>query len=79
MKWYIWLFQLLDNTHRWLGEGLATYIEPLGRIRTGSLTPERVWRDLVLGLPQGEPQPGDQGLDVTHTWGRTYWGGRFFV
>src|ERR1019366_3661264 len=23
-------------------------------------------------------QPGDQGLDNTHTWGRTYWGGALF-
>jgi predicted metalloprotease with PDZ domain len=29
-------------------------------------------------MPQGEPQPGDQGLDRTHTWGRTYWGGAMF-
>jgi len=71
-------FPRLDETHKWLEEGLATYVEPLGRVRTGSLTPERVWGDLVRGLPQGEPQPGDQGLDVTHTWGRTYWGGALF-
>ena len=24
------------------------------------------------------PQAGDQGLDRTHTWGRTYWGGALF-
>jgi len=24
------------------------------------------------------PEPGDQGLDHTHTWGRTYWGGALF-
>jgi len=24
------------------------------------------------------PQSGDQGLDHTHTWGRTYWGGALF-
>jgi hypothetical protein len=71
-------FPRLDETHKWLEEGLATYVEPLGRIQTGSLTPERVWRDLMLGLPQGLPQAGDQGLDITHTWGRTYWGGALF-
>jgi len=26
----------------------------------------------------GMPQAGDQGLDHTHTWGRTYWGGAMF-
>jgi len=29
-------------------------------------------------LPQGLPGPEDHGLDVTHTWGRTYWGGALF-
>ena len=29
-------------------------------------------------MPQGLPQAGDQGLDRTHTWGRTYWGGALF-
>jgi len=71
-------FPRLNDSHKWLEEGLATYVEPLGRVRTGSLSPERVWGDLVSGLPQGSPRPGDQGLDVTHTWGRTYWGGALF-
>jgi len=29
-------------------------------------------------MPQGEPEPGDEGLDNTHSWGRTYWGGAMF-
>jgi predicted metalloprotease with PDZ domain len=29
-------------------------------------------------MPNGLPQSGDQGLDHTHTWGRTYWGGALF-
>jgi predicted metalloprotease with PDZ domain len=33
---------------------------------------------MVEGLPQGLPAAGDQGLDNTHTWGRTYWGGALF-
>jgi hypothetical protein len=36
------------------------------------------WRSLVRGMPNGEPESGDQGLDNTHTWGRTYWGGALF-
>jgi len=39
---------------------------------------QKFWRDLVEGLPQGLPQAGDQGLENTHTWGRTYWGGALF-
>ena len=30
------------------------------------------------GLPKGLPAPGDRGLDNTHHWGRTYWGGALF-
>lgn len=37
-----------------------------------------LWHDLVEGLSKGLPQAGDQGLDRTHTWGRTYWGGALF-
>jgi hypothetical protein len=33
---------------------------------------------MLDGMPKGEPQPGDEGLDRTHTWGRTYWGGGLF-
>jgi hypothetical protein len=29
-------------------------------------------------MDQGLPKAGDRGLDVTHTWGRTYWGGAVF-
>jgi hypothetical protein len=71
-------FPSLEEQHHWLEEGLATYVEPIARARVGILTAERVWGDMVDGLPQGEPQAGDQGLDKTHTWGRTYWGGALF-
>src|SRR5207249_11869616 len=71
-------FPLVDDTHRWLAEGMATYIEPIGRMRTGIISPERVWSDLVKNLPDGLPKPGDRGLNHTHTWGRTYWGGALF-
>ncbi len=33
---------------------------------------------MVRDMPKGNPQPGDEGLDRTHTWGRTYWGGAQF-
>ena len=29
-------------------------------------------------MPRGLPQERDGGLDHTHTWGRTYWGGAMF-
>jgi hypothetical protein len=68
----------LARTHSWLSEGIATYVEPIVRARAGLVTAEQFWRDLVKGAPKGLPERGDQGLDRTHTWGRTYWGGAVF-
>jgi hypothetical protein len=68
----------LTRKHHWLEEGLATYLEPLARAQAGITKPEQVWREWILGMPQGEPEEGDEGLDLTHTWGRTYWGGALF-
>jgi hypothetical protein len=71
-------FPSVAEAHHWIEEGSATYIEPIARARAGDLTPEKVWGDLVDGLPKGLPTAGDRGLDYTPTWGRTYWGGALF-
>ena len=71
-------FPQMQDEHHWIEEGLATYVEPLARAEIGELTPEYVWKETVEGMPNGLPAAGDQGLDKTHTWGRTYWGGALF-
>jgi hypothetical protein len=71
------LSSLPDESH-WLEEGLATYVEPIARAQAGQLSAEQVWRGMVQGMPYGEPQSGDLGLNKTHTWSRTYWGGAMF-
>jgi hypothetical protein len=71
-------FPSVDRQHRWIEEGSATYVEPIARASIGVLTAEEVWGDMRRDMPQGLPQVGDQGLDHTHTWGRTYWGGALF-
>jgi hypothetical protein len=71
-------FPSVPEQHHWIEEGIATYVEPIARAQVGDLFPETVWRELVDGLPKGLPAPGDRGLDYTHTWGRTYWGGALF-
>lgn len=71
-------FPSVEENHHWIEEGSATYIEPIARVRAGQLTPATVWNEVVRDLPQGLPQDGDEGLDRTHTWGRTYWGGALF-
>ena len=64
-----------SREHHWIEEGMATYIEPIARAQIGTLPVDRVWADMARYMPQGLPQDGDQGLDNTHSWGRTYWGG----
>jgi hypothetical protein len=71
-------FPSVEDRHRWIEEGIATYVEPIARAQVGRLSAEQVWGGMVDGMPQGLPAPGDQGLDNTHTWGRTYWGGAIF-
>jgi len=68
----------VGEDHHWLEEGIATYVEPIARAQVGQLSAETVWGEAVHGLPKGLPAPDDRGLDVTHTWGRTYWGGALF-
>ena len=68
----------LPEEQHWLEEGLATYVEPLARARQGARTPTDVWGEWAKSMAQGEPGPGDDGLDQTHTWGSTYWGGALF-
>ncbi len=72
----------LAPEHHWLEEGIATYIEPVARAQIGTLTPAYVWKETIEGMPHGEPRPGQQGLapalDLSHTWGSTYWGGALF-
>ena len=64
--------------HIWLAEGLATYVEPIARVEAGDLTAEQIWGDMLRDMKKGLPAPGDQGLDGTDSWGRTYWGGAMF-
>jgi len=71
-------FPSQNDAQHWIEEGIAVYVEPVARVQAGFLTPERIWSDMVRDMPKGDPQPGDQGLDHTHAWGRTYWGGAQF-
>ena len=71
-------FPEIGDEHAWLAEGLAVYVEGVARTQAGNETPAEFWGGLVDDMPKGEPRAGDQGLDRTHTWGRTYWGGALF-
>jgi hypothetical protein len=71
-------FPDMPRRHSWIEEGISTYTEPIARAKAGLVPGTQVWADMVRDMPQGLPQDGDAGLDVTHTWGRTYWGGAIF-
>jgi len=71
-------FPSMEDDQHWIEEGISTYVEPVARARKGGLSVQEVWRTFVRDMPKGEPAAGDQGLDSTHTWGRTYWGGAIF-
>ncbi|HEV2213218.1 MAG TPA: hypothetical protein VGS99_07705 [Gammaproteobacteria bacterium] len=71
-------FPQMPDAQHWIEEGIATYVEPVARAQVGDLSVAYLWQETVEGMPKGLPEPGDQGLDHTHTWGRTYWGGALF-
>lgn len=71
-------FPSMADEHHWIEEGIAVYVEPIARIQAKQMSAERMWADLIRDMPKGQPQTGDKGLDHTHTWGRTYWGGALF-
>ncbi len=71
-------FPDLERRHRWMQEGLSTYLEPVVRARGGNVSEPWVWSKWVRMMHNGRPGFGDRGLDITHTWGRVYWGGALF-
>jgi hypothetical protein len=68
----------VGEEHAWLSEGISVYVEGISRAQAGNRTVEDVWTEQFHSMPRGLPQTGDRGLDNTHTWGRTYWGGALF-
>jgi hypothetical protein len=68
----------VGDEHAWLSEGIAVYVEGVARVQAGNRPARDVWAEDMRSMPRGLPQPGDAGLDHTHTWARTYWGGALF-
>lgn len=71
-------FPSMDDDQHWIEEGISTYVEPVARAQVGNLPVKEMWREFIRDMPKGQPAAGDEGLDNTHTWGRTYWGGALF-
>jgi hypothetical protein len=65
---------------RWLGEGLATYYEPLLRSRAGWISEEEVWGQFYREMPRGQPRRGSSaGLIARDDLQSVYWGGATFA
>ena len=71
-------FPDMPRRHSWIEEGISTYAEPIARAKAGLIPAATVWADMIRDMPHGLPRESDEGLDNTHTWGRTYWGGAIF-
>ena len=71
-------FPSVPDEHLWLEEGIATYVEPVARVQIGTLAQASVWADMMRDMPKGEPEASSTGLDRSHSWGSTYWGGALF-
>jgi len=64
--------------HAWLSEGIATYVEGVARVHAGTRSEADVWAEELRAMVRGLPAEDDRGLDHTHSWGRTSWGGAMF-
>ena len=60
---------------KWLDEGLATYYEPIIRVRAGLYTETELWDELSSSLPQGLPAFERLGLEKADDRDGIYWGG----
>jgi hypothetical protein len=68
----------IDESHTWFAEGVAVYVEGVARAQAGNISETRLWGEYASSMPKGLPQLDDEGLDRTHTWARTYWGGALY-
>lgn len=72
-------FPTFRGEGRWLGEGLATYYEPILRARAGWTTEPEVYRQFARNMPRGIPSRGSSGgLAQRDDLDSIYWGGALF-
>jgi hypothetical protein len=72
-------FPTFRGEGRWLGEGLATYYEPILRVRAGWTSEGEVFRQFARNLPRGLPKRGSNaGLAAREDLDSIYWGGALF-
>lgn len=70
----------------WLTEGLATYLSVLARMRSGRMSEEEAWSEVLDGALDGRRRAGDADLlsladamHQVHAYRSVYWGGAVFA
>lgn len=72
-------FPTFRGEGRWLGEGLATYYEPILRARAGWTSETEVFHQFARNMPRGQPAEGSNaGLASREDLDAIYWGGALF-
>jgi hypothetical protein len=67
-----------DGEGKWFDEGLATYFEPIIRVRAGYLAERELWQEFFRKMPDGLGVLTGPGLERAHTFAEVYWGGALF-
>ncbi len=67
-----------DGEGKWFDEGLATYFEPILRVRAGALSELELWREFARGMPRGLPALARYGLERAPGYAGMYWGGAVY-
>jgi len=63
---------------RWLGEGIATYYEPILRGRAHILSAKDVWRSFAREMPRARARGSELALEKRGDIDSVYWGGACF-
>jgi hypothetical protein len=63
---------------KWFDEGLATYFEPIIRVRAGLYDAASAWRDFALEMPGALPALTRDGLEHVRDYTGLYWGGAIY-
>lgn len=71
-------FPTFLNEGRWLGEGVATYYEPILRTRAGHLAPDKLWSWFAEQMPRAATR-GTRPLEGRGDIDSVYWGGAYFL
>lgn len=73
-------FPTFRGEGRWLGEGLATYYEPILRARAGWTSESDVYKQFARNMPRGAGKAGGRQLPLAQRddTDSIYWGGALF-